>query len=80
MGASLSNLSSSILDYKRQGQAIFNRGSSVFALFFVREEKNTGFPITNVGNDESGYFRINDSLFYTSLKRQIKIRTDSAKH
>ena len=54
MRTPLSNLSSSILDYKRQGQAIFNRGSSVFALFFIREEKDTGFPITTVGNDKRG--------------------------
>ena len=33
---------------------IFNRGSRVFAFFFVREENDTGFPITNVGNDGFG--------------------------
>ena len=36
---------------RRQGQAIFNQGSRVFAFFFVREENDAGFPITNVGND-----------------------------
>ena len=34
---------------------IFNRGSRVFGFFFVREENDTGFPITNVGNDSSGH-------------------------
>ena len=30
---------------------IFNRGSRVFAFSFVCDENDTGFPITNVGND-----------------------------
>ncbi len=34
---------------------IFNRGSRVLALFFVRKENDTGFPITNVGNDRLRY-------------------------
>ena len=39
---------------------IFNRGSRVFSFFFVREENDSGFPITNVGNDRRGYFPVND--------------------
>ncbi len=49
-------LSSSTLVPDSIGDPRRSMGSSVFALFFVREENATGFPITNVGNDRFGLF------------------------
>ena len=39
-----------------QSKTLVIEDPGVFAFFFVREENDTGFPITNVGNDRFGLF------------------------
>ena len=52
---------------------IFNRGSSVFAFLFVREEKDTGFPI-GVGNDRGAlvFIPMTDSHEHTRTIRRLR--------
>ena len=50
---------------------IFNRGSSVFALSCVGEEKDTGFPLTPAGMTEEGVMSL--SLYQRRGERRAPL-------